>query len=87
MQWGGYNLKPIGQMLPVYLDQISMTQVSGNATLKLTREGWLEPWARLRLTEEEEEIRLAHMPVFQALNELKAIIPGASPVLMAVDEN
>lgn len=87
LQWGGYNLKPIGQMLPVYLDQISKTQVSGNATLKLTREGWLEPWARLRLTEEEEEIRLAHMPVFQALNELKAIKPGASPVLMAVDEN
>ncbi len=87
LQWGGYEQKPIGQMLPVYLDRLGTTQVSANATLKLTREGWLEPWARLRLTEEEEEIRLAHMPQFQAINELKAIKPGASAVVTAVDEN
>ncbi len=87
MQWGGYKAKPIGQMLPVYLDKLGQTQVAATAMLKLTREGWLEPWARLRLTEEEEEIRLAHMPAFQALNELKAIKPGASPVATAIDEN
>lgn len=86
MQHGEYDKTPIGQMLPVYLDNIAGSEAITASRLKLTREGWLEPWARLRLTEEEEEIRLAHMPPFQSLNALKAIKPGASPVATVVDE-
>ena len=85
MQWGDYSRTPIGQMLPVYLDQFAKGKPAAGATLKLTREGWLEPWARLRLTEEEEDIRLAHMPDFRAINQLKAIKPGATPVATVVD--
>lgn len=86
LQLGDYDKTPIGQMLPVYLDAIGKGQPGTASRLKLTREGWLEPWARLRLTEREEEIRLAHMPPFQSLNMLKAIKPGASPVATVVDE-
>lgn len=86
MQLGEYARTPIGQMLPVYLDSLGGQGAVTAARLKLTREGWLEPWARLRLTEEEEEIRLAHMPPFRSLNLLKAIKPGASPVATVVDE-
>jgi len=84
---GDYAKTPIGQMLPVYLDPASDGRASLESKMKLTREGLLEPWARLRLTEEDEEIRLAHMPPFQSLNQLAAIKPGASPVATVVDEH
>ncbi len=88
LQLGDYAKTPIGQMLPVYLDGSALSDggASTASRLKLTREGWLEPWARLRLTEEDEEIRLAHMPAFQSINQLQAIKPGASPVATVVDE-
>ncbi|MFT5467856.1 MAG: putative membrane protein [Verrucomicrobiales bacterium] len=86
MQHGDYARTPIGQMLPIYLDGLASGQTITGARLKLTREGWLEPWARLRLTEQEEEIRLAHMPAFKSLNLVKAIKPGASPVATVVDD-
>jgi hypothetical protein len=46
--------------------------------LKLTREGWLQPWVRVRANEPDEEERLAKMPGFKALNRIDAIKPGAS---------
>jgi len=44
----------------------------------LTREGWLQPWTRLRATESEERSRLAAMPPFEVLNPVREIKPGAS---------
>jgi len=83
---GNYDKTPIGGMLPVYLDKIDTTNPNGpvmEARLSLTREGWLEPWMRLRQEKDEEEARLAFMPEFHALNQVPAIKPGASLLAVA----
>ena len=36
----------IGSMLPVYLNQASDAKLPGEWKLKLTLEGWLQPWTR-----------------------------------------
>lgn len=74
---GGYSRTPIGEMLPVYLDRTAAPSADGYR-LKLTREGWLQPWVRVRSTEQEEEQRLAAMPAFKTINRADAIKPGAS---------
>jgi uncharacterized membrane protein len=63
-QAGGYEHTPVGRLLPVQLD--------------LSREGWLEPWTRLRAGQDEEERRLAAMPGFYSVNPVLSIKPGAS---------
>ncbi|MCI0356966.1 MAG: glutamine amidotransferase [Planctomycetaceae bacterium] len=75
---GGFQRTPIGEMLPVYLDRSPPVPVVGAYRLKLTREGWLQPWVRVRANEPEEEERLTKMPGFKALNRIDAIKPGAS---------
>ncbi len=42
-----------------------------------TREGRLQPWVRLRKTEDEERQRLAGMTPFQTLSRVGEIKPGA----------
>lgn len=82
---GNYYRTPIGDMLPVYLDQPLEPRPSGEWRLSLTREGWLQPWARLRSTELEEKTRLAAMPPFQVLNRVRGIKPGASEIASVSD--
>jgi len=79
---GDYNRTPIGQMLPVYLDRLPKTEISSRSKihLALTREGWLQPWARLRDNEQDEQKRLSTMPAFRVLNRLAAAKPGAQVV-------
>lgn len=85
---GGYRRSTIGQMLPVYLDGGAAKDAPpGGARLDLTREGWLEPWVRLRRTEAEEETRLAHLPAFGSLHRLGAVKPGASILVTAAGED
>jgi hypothetical protein len=48
----------------------------------LTREGWLQPWARLRDNEKEEQERLAEMSDFRVLNRVRTVKPGAGVVVM-----
>ncbi len=74
---GKYDKTPVGDLLPVYLDR--PTPAVGNAKygLVLTREGWLQPWVRLRKTEDEEQKRLDGMPPFLVLNQARGIKPGA----------
>jgi hypothetical protein len=52
---------------------------------KLSREGFLEPWVRLRVEQSEEELREAHMPEFNVINRLQAIKPGASVLATVTD--
>src|SRR5690606_1893820 len=52
--------------------------------LQLTREGWLQPWVRVRGTEEEERQRLAEMPPLRTLNHVSGLKPGASVLMHAV---
>ena len=77
-QAGGYDHTPIGSMLPVYLDRTSTTGPMVDARFNLTREGWLEPWMRLRTDRAEDEKRLASMPAFFSINQTFSIKPGAS---------
>jgi len=84
-QKGDFHRTPIGSILPVYLDPMPAGPAVGTR-LDLTREGWLEPWARLRDNEQDEKQRLAEMPEFQVVNRTRAVKPGAR-VVAAIDVN
>ncbi|HVA49002.1 MAG TPA: hypothetical protein VNH11_21750 [Pirellulales bacterium] len=75
---GKYQRTPIGELLPVYLDRGQAGPAAEGYRLLLTREGWLQPWVRLRSTEEEEQKRLADMPAFATVSYAGAIKPGAA---------
>ncbi|MFK5923311.1 MAG: glutamine amidotransferase [Verrucomicrobiota bacterium] len=86
---GAYTKTPIGQMLPVYLDRLDVGEggkALKDARFSLTREGWLEPWMRLRKQQEQEDARLAFMPAFHAANRVSAIKPGASLLAVLSDD-
>ncbi|MDB6040121.1 MAG: hypothetical protein JWM99_3962, partial [Verrucomicrobiales bacterium] len=80
---GKYDRTPVGEMLPVYLDRAP--EIKGPFQLTLSREGMLEPWARLRRTEEEERERLAAMPGFQVMNATREAKPGATVIAQVHD--
>lgn len=82
---GGYLRTPIGDMLPVYLDRNPDEKQRENLRLGLTREGWLQAWARLRTTENEEKTRLDAMPGFALLNQVRDLKPGASAIATVAD--
>jgi uncharacterized membrane protein len=82
---GGYEGTAVGSILPVYLDKPDSAAVAGQWKLELTREGWLQPWARLRATEAEERTRLQDMAPMTVLNTVRGIKPGAT-VLATVSD-
>jgi uncharacterized membrane protein len=95
-QQGKFDRTPIGRILPVYLDprvrggqsqpdgpRFAGTQTITQVHLNLTREGWLQSWARLRDSEQDEQRRLLEMPGFRVFNRVRAIKPGASIVATA----
>lgn len=84
---GGYEHTPLGRMLPVYLDRVSEEAGLEDGRLNLTREGWLEPWLRLRAGDAEEEQRLSQMPGFFAMNRAFSIKPGAALLATVTDES
>ncbi|MFM7749292.1 MAG: glutamine amidotransferase, partial [Opitutaceae bacterium] len=84
---GRYLRTPIGDMLPVYLDlEEGGAAPPGKVHFQLTREGWLQPWARLRDNEGDERARLDAMPAFEVLNRVRALKPGASVIASVRDE-
>jgi len=84
---GKYQRTPVGDMLPVYLDAAGegSPASAGGLRLNFTREGWLQPWARLRNSESDERQRLADLPEYEVLNRLRGVKPGAI-VLATVTE-
>ncbi len=74
---GNYDRTPIGSLLPVYLDRVPEGATSSAIRMTLTREGWLEPWARLRDNEPDEQERLAKMTDFRVLNRVVSTKAGA----------
>ena len=82
---GKFDRTPIGDLLPVYMDRVPETDPIVDLRLDLTREGWLQPWIRLRTTENEEKTRLETMPSFQVFNPIRAIKPGASALASVTD--
>jgi uncharacterized membrane protein len=75
---GKYERTPIEELLPVYLDRPPQAPIGQGARLQLTREGWLQPWVRLRANESDERQRLDQMPEFMSINRVRGIKPGAS---------
>ncbi len=84
-QEGGYHRTPIGEMLPVYLDRPQDGLPPGAVRWELAREGWLQPWARLRDNESDERMRLDALPAFEVINRVRAVKPGASVIATARD--
>ncbi len=90
---GEYRRTPIGELLPVYLDRQPPTSrdqrgdADGSYRLSLSREGWLQPWVRLRETEQAETERMESMPTFATLNRSGAIKPGATLLAGATDKS
>ena len=83
---GNYGGTPIASMLPVYLDRATTVTLPAMLKLNLTRDGWLQPWTRLRATEEDEKARLESVPPFEVFNSTHDIKPGAS-VLATVSDS
>jgi hypothetical protein len=73
-------------MLPVYLDNQPDPKPPGELRLTLTREGWLQPWARLRANEADEKRRLDDVAPFGVLNQVRGIKPGASVIATVSDD-
>jgi uncharacterized membrane protein len=84
-QRGKYHRTPVGDMLPVYLEQVTDDRPPGPLHFEFTREGWLQPWARLRATESDERRRLSELPEFEVLNKTGAVKPGAIVIATATD--
>ncbi len=84
-QRGGFQHTPIGNLLPVYLDPVPGAPAAARLRMQLTREGWLQPWVRLRDNEQAEQQRLAEMPEFRVFNRLRAVKPGAGVMATSGD--
>jgi uncharacterized membrane protein len=82
---GKFARTAIGDMLPVYLDTKPDEAPTGPLRLELTREGWLQPWARLRSNEAGERQRLADLPYFAVLNRTGPAKPAATVVATVSD--
>lgn len=83
---GEYDRTPVGELLPVDLRQ-PVVRAHGGVRLELTREGWLQPWVRLRTDEDAEHARLRDMPSFQTLNPALRVRPGAQVMATVRDES
>jgi len=83
---GGYNRTPIGELLPFYLERRDPTPPPAEAEyrLALTREGWLEPWIRLRKIEDDERKRLNTLSSFRVLSQVGGLKPGVELLAEAV---
>lgn len=82
---GNYERTPVGRMLPLYLNTAEGTPAPTGYRLSLTRDGWLQPWARLRSTETEEQLRLKELPSFQTVNRTGNLKPGATVIAEVTD--
>lgn len=86
---GKYARTPIGDMLPVYLDhdEGAAPEAPGPLHMELTREGWLQAWARLRDNEPDEKARIENAGApFQVLNRVRGVKPGASVIATVRDQ-
>lgn len=81
---GEYERTPIGELLPVDL-RTAPESATGPLRLQLTRDGWLQPWVRLRTDQDDEMARLQDMPSFETLNRVVRVRPGAQVMATVSD--
>jgi uncharacterized membrane protein len=84
-QDGQYARTKVGDLLPVYLDQVTPRPAPQKLRLVLTRDGWVQPWTRLRNNESAERERLDAMPFLQVLNPVRSVKPGATVLATVAD--
>ncbi|MEX0641163.1 MAG: glutamine amidotransferase [Pirellulales bacterium] len=82
---GHYARTPVGDLLPAYVERSALAPAGHEYRLTLTREGWLQPWVRVRNTEPEERARLAEMNTFSAVSKVGNIKPAATVLAEVVD--
>ncbi|MDB6070333.1 MAG: hypothetical protein JWL81_1504 [Verrucomicrobiales bacterium] len=82
---GGYARTPVGEMLPVTLDRTPAVGGPVELGFNLDRDGWLQPWARLRENEADEKSRLSGMPGLRVVNRVRGVKPGAGVIATADD--
>ncbi|CAN5167166.1 Ig-like domain-containing protein [soil metagenome] len=84
---GGYAQSPVADLLPVALVDSGDgrpesagrgSEPGAQAAYRLTRDGLLEPWVRLRETELAEATRLEEVPPFWSVNPTGRAKPGAT---------
>lgn len=85
---GGYRDTPLGDVLPVYLRGRTSGPPANNSPVRyrLTREGSLEPWLRLRANQSDEAVRVDKMPAFQTWHSIPDAKPGASVLAQLENE-
>ena len=86
---GSYAETPLAAALPVYLDATHARNTAipqGKLQWKLTREGWLEPWVRVRANEADERARLGTVPPLFVAHGVTAVKPGATVLAQFEDE-
>ena len=81
---GDWHKSSLRDAFPVYLDRGS-DPPKREMVWSLTRDGWLEPWMRVRSTEDEEKRRLKEVPPIKIVNPLVETKPGAR-VFSEVDD-
>lgn len=83
---GGYENTPIAQALPIYLDGYGPS-VPGERLVQwdLSRNGWVEPWMRIRPFETDERRRIQEMPWLRVYNTLQRVRPGAQTLATIKD--
>ena len=82
---GNYDRSPLEELLPVYINSTNKRGVSSRFRMQLTREGWLEPWIRVKPSELEENQRIEEMPAFRTVNLVKRDKPGATVLVEVID--
>ena len=87
LESGGYANSPLAGALPVYLDNTPEALPRGAVRWSLTREGWVEPWVRIRPQETAERERLGGMPPMLVAHGIDAIKPGATILAEVEDES
>jgi hypothetical protein len=89
MRGRGFRDSVLGQLLPVYGDPTEPEtfipgieqQAEDSVRVRLTREGWLLPYMRLRDNEADEAGRLEQMPSFEVWNRTNQVKAGARVLL------
>ena len=83
---GHHGKTPLADVLPVYLDLTDGERPIGPHRWELTRDGHLEPWVRLRLTETAEQERLQQMPDFRLISQAGGTKPGSTVLADVISE-
>lgn len=81
---GKWEKTAMAHALPIYLDRV-VEPLQGELKWQLTREGWLEPWMRIRSNERDEQTRLREVPLLEVVNNTSEIKPGARILAEVLD--